>query len=214
MDPLPAANLRSNLGTWAVPACRGPAVANVMLHALPTEEFDPNFCGQALRTVYFDTSGFALRKARRQGDRYLTLRLRCYGDAQGGAASYALSAKTESDKWRREIDPGLADALLRDVADVRALLPPNLLARADELASEDDLDPVVTVVCTRYAVEDARDRLTLDLDVRTDTGKCLPAGVLEFKSSNRGSPPPGGLAVLDLRPLKLSKFLWATEWRG
>ena len=59
----------------------------------------------------------------------------------------------------------------------------------------------------------ALDRLTLDLCVATDTGKRLPCGVLEFKSIDAGAGPPGRLPALGLRPIKLSKFLWATLWR-
>jgi hypothetical protein len=71
--------------------------------------------------------------------------------------------------------------------------------------------PVVTVFCRRYAVEDDQDRLTLDCCVYTDRHKHLTYGVLEYKSTNRKAAPPGRLTRLGLRPLKLSKFLWATE---
>ena len=71
--------------------------------------------------------------------------------------------------------------------------------------------PVVTVCCRRYAVEDADRRLTLDCDVKTDLGESLPAAVLEFKAFDKEEPPPGRLARLPMRPIKLSKFLWATE---
>src|SRR5260370_40461097 len=106
MQPLPTTPLRTNLGTWAVPTSRLPSVAGVLLDALPAEAYDPAFQGQALETTYFDTTDFDLRKARRGKDRYLTLRVRCYGDA-----SYALSAKTESEKWRAEIQSGPARLL-------------------------------------------------------------------------------------------------------
>ncbi len=46
--------------------------------------------------------------------------------------------------------------------------------------------------------------------VETDTGKCLPHGVLEFKSLAQGAEPPASLELLGLRPIKLSKYLWAT----
>jgi hypothetical protein len=69
------------------------------------------------------------------------------------------------------------------------------------------------VCCRRYAVEDKQDRLTLDVDVATDTGKALPTGVLEFKSTVAAAGPPPALSSLGLRPIKLSKFLWATQWR-
>jgi len=211
MKPLPGADLRTNLCTWAVPAAGAPAVARVLLDSLPPEAFDPAFLGQSLATTYFDTAGFALRKARRKGDRYLTLRVRCY-PAPGGD-TYALSAKTEDQKWRAEIDSGVAGALLdgpSQLSEWAGLLPPELYARLLGLVGDYPLGPVVTVCCRRYAVEDRRDRLTLDLGVATDTGKCLPHGVLEFKSSVAGAAPPAGLARLRLRPTKLSKFKWAT----
>jgi hypothetical protein len=46
--------------------------------------------------------------------------------------------------------------------------------------------------------------------VRTDTGKCLPYAVLEHKSADAEASTPGSLLALPLRPVKLSKFLWAT----
>ena len=70
--------------------------------------------------------------------------------------------------------------------------------------------PVACVQCHCYAVEDDQDRLTLDTQVRTDTGKMLPHAVLEFKST-KPDKPPDALTALHLRPIKLSKFLWATE---
>ena len=73
--------------------------------------------------------------------------------------------------------------------------------------------PVVAIHARRYAVEDDIDRFTLDVDVVTDTGKYLPVGVLEFKSQLAGAQPPPGLTTLNLRPIKLSKFLWSTLWR-
>ena len=48
MPPLPAPPLRTNLGTWAVPDADLPAVAAVLLDALPPEPFDPAFRGQEL----------------------------------------------------------------------------------------------------------------------------------------------------------------------
>lgn len=62
----------------------------------------------------------------------------------------------------------------------------------------------------RFAVQNDEDRLTLDVNVRTDTGKVLPYSVLEFKSTQKGNQPPGRLQSLMLRPVKLSKFLWST----
>ncbi len=104
---------------------------------------------------------------------------------------------------RREPDAQARDSL-------KDLLPPNLLARLLEI-TEEELLPVVTVCCRRYAVEDADRRLTLDCEVTTDHGKSLPASVLEFKAMDKEEPPPGRLARLLIRPIKLSKFLWATE---
>jgi hypothetical protein len=209
MKPLPGTDLRTNLGTWAVPVACAPAVARVLLDRLQTESFDPAFRGQALETTYFDTAGFALRKARRAGDRYLTLRVRCY-PASGGDV-YAVSAKTEGQKWRAEIATGVAAALLDGPgrpAEWADLLPPNLYARLLGLVGDDPLGPVVTVCCRRYAVEDRRDRLTLDLGVETDAGKHLPYGILEFKSVDATAVPP---ELAGLRPIKFSKFLWATR---
>ncbi|HEV3259455.1 MAG TPA: hypothetical protein VG013_21495 [Gemmataceae bacterium] len=205
MQPLPTTTLRTNLGTWAVPTDRLPGVAGVLLDALPAEVYDPLFQGQALETTYFDTTGFDLRKARAGRDRYLTLRVRCYG-----TASYALSAKTESEKWRAEIEPARAELLLAGAASPADDLPGRLRARLLELGAE-DLGPVVTVCCRRYAVEDDTDRLTLDVGVHTDAGKCLPFAVLEFKSTDTDGGPPGRLPALRLRPIKLSKFLWSTR---
>jgi hypothetical protein len=205
MQSLPATTLRSNLATWAVATDRLPGLAAVLLETLPAEAYDPLFMGQRLETTYFDTIDFDLRKARAKKDRYLTLRVRCYG-----GQTYALSAKTESEKWRIEIEPAHADLLLAGAAQPAADLPAHLRARLMELGAE-TLTPVVTVRCRRYAVENERDRLTLDAAVYTDTGKCLPHGVLEFKSADKDASPPGRLPALGLRPVKLSKFLWATE---
>jgi hypothetical protein len=208
LPPLPSGDLRFNLATWAVPVCRLPGVAAVLAEALPREPFDSGFRGQDLATTYFDTPRFALRKARKKGRRYLTLRLRRYG-----ADVYALSAKTEDAKFRREISAEEAEAIARLPQPGRLLammLPADLQARLLELAP-DGVAPVVCVRCRRYAVEDDRDRLSLDVDVRTDRDKALPFAVLEFKSSDRDAQPPGAVTDLGLRPLKLSKFLWATE---
>jgi hypothetical protein len=210
MNSLPAQDLRSNLGTWAVPPALTPAVARVLLDALPREEYDPEFRGQELETTYFDTHGFALRKARRRGGRYLTLRLRCYqtGDV------YAVSAKTENCKFRLEIQHWQAEAILGGATELLVeMLPVDLVARLMALTDGESLVPTVTVLARRYSVENDTDRLTLDVDVRTDTGKALSAGVLEFKSVRQAADPPAGLAGLNLRPVKISKFLWATLWR-
>jgi hypothetical protein len=108
-----------------------------------------------------------------------------------------------------------ASRLLRQPFDAAAglagLLPADQLARLVELAGKEPLLPAVAVLAARYAVEDDTDRLTLDLDVATDTGKRLPFGVLEFKSRLPGAALAPAVAALPLRPIKLSKFLWATE---
>ncbi len=210
---LPTEDLRTNRATWAVPPELGPAVGNALCDALPAEPYDPGFDGQRLATTYLDTPALALRKARRGRDRYLTLRVRCYRPRRGdGPDSYALSAKTEGRKFRRAITADDAAAILGgDFDALAALLPADLLARLVELAGGGPLGPVVTVACLRFAVEDERDRLTLDGDVRTDTGKRLPCGVLEYKSTGPAGLAPGRVADLGLRPIKLSKFLWATE---
>src|SRR5262249_29336081 len=199
-----------NLGTWAVPPAATPAVARVLLDALPREEYDPEFRGQDLETTYFDTRDFALRKARRRGDKYLTLRLRCYRPGNG----YAVSVKTEDRKFRLEIEPWKAEAILSGATDLLVdLLSGDLVARLLALAGEEALVPVATVRARRYAVEDDTDRLTLDVDVHTDTGKSLSADILEFKSTRSAAGSPTALAALALRPVKISKFLWATLWR-
>ncbi len=210
----PAADvLRSNVGTWAVPAVQIPAVAHFMHDVLPNEPWDPHFLGQELRTCYFDTQHLVLRRARRKGEQYLTLRLRCYRPLEGGPEFYALSGKTEAEKWRQEIDDQAADALLANPAGLVSFLPPNLLARDQGLVGDQPLLVAVCVCCRRYAVEDDTDRYTLDVDVHTDTGKCLPFAALEYKSSDLDATAPGSLLGIGLRPIKLSKFLWATDWR-
>ena len=213
VTPLP--NMRSNIATWAVPTSLLPAVAAEMRAELEPESFDPLFQGQQLETTYFDTAGYDLRRARLRKDRYLTLRVRCYKSSERrGLAppeyTYAVSAKTEAEKWRQEIDEATAEAVLRGEKPIRDLLPPNLLARLLEITNL-ELVPVVAVCCRRYAVEDDQDRLTLDCCVYTDRAKQLGYGVLEYKSTNPDETPPGCLIRLGLRPLKLSKFLWATE---
>jgi hypothetical protein len=209
MPTLPTQDLRSNLATWAVPGCLLPAAARRLLDLLPTEVYDPAFRGQELETTYLDTPNFALRQARRRQKKYLTVRVRFYRPS----GTYALSAKTETVKFRQEIPPPLAAALLGQGPTVPSAvpLPGALLARLLELARDEPLLPVVTVYFRRYSVEDDRDRLTLDTDVRTDTGKCFPASVLEYKSVDPASPPDPVFGALGLRPIKLSKFLWATR---
>jgi hypothetical protein len=212
MPPLPAAELRQNLATWAVPLARLPATAAALLNALPAEAFDPDFRGQRLDTTYFDTPGFVLRKARQRRKRYLTLRLRRYRP-DGAAPTFALSAKTEDTKIRSEIDTATAARWLSGVTTDEAgrFLPPDLFARLLDLAGDEPLAPVTCVRAWRYAVEDDEDRLTLDADVNTDADKRLPFAVLEFKSNRPDAAIPETIARLALKPLKISKFLWATE---
>jgi hypothetical protein len=209
MNPLPAQDLRSNLATWAVPTRQIPAVAGRMRDLLPPETYDLAFAGQRLETTYFDTAGFALRAARKRGDRYLTLRIRCYQPSD----AYAFSAKTEAGKFRTFLDRGYAQNLLSGGFQATDLdfLPPDLLARLLDVAGDRPLRPVVTVCFQRYAVEDADNRLTLDLDVATDTGKQFPSGVLEHKANYPQAGPNTIFPALGLRPIKLSKFLWATR---
>jgi hypothetical protein len=209
-DPRVATDLRSNIATWAVPCDQVPAVAYALPHLAPTEAFDPTFQGQDLVTTYFDTQGLALRKARRQGKAYLTLRLRCY---QGNARTpevYALSAKTESEKWRLEVTAAVAHTVLAVPGNLVSFLPGNLAARFWDLTAGNDLLQAASICCRRYAVENSQDRFTLDIDVHTDTGKRLAYAVLEHKSTDADASSPGSLLSLPLRPVKLSKFLWAT----
>jgi hypothetical protein len=207
--PLPASNLRSNVGTWSVPPRHLPAVAHFLHDALPNEAWDPHFLGQELQTTYFDTASFHLRKARKRGDRYLTLRLRCYA-APDWEEAYAVSAKTESEKWRQEIPTPQAEAVLSGELGPTFLLPANLLARLQELTGDEPLVAVVKVCCRRYAVENAEDRYTLDVGVSADAGNRLPYSVLEYKSLDAEAVPPAAFRALRMRPMKLSKFLWAT----
>jgi len=225
--PLPATDLRSNVGTWAVPSFQLPALTRQMLDGLSPEKYDPDFRGQPLETTYFDTKSFKLRKARVRGSKYVTIRIRCYArgayatplasgayasgseiDSSGGV--YAISAKTESQKFRQEIDRDYAESLLQSGIVPSALvgiMAPDLIARIADLSEGTRLDPVVTLCFHRYAVEDSKHRLTLDTDVKSDTGRYYPCHVLEQKSTKKESSP---LITLPLRPIKLSKFLWAT----
>jgi hypothetical protein len=207
--PLPAANLRSNLGTWAVPSSRLPFIGSRLGETLPRESFDPDFSGQKLETTYFDTPDFTLRKARAKGDKYLTLRIRCYEED-----TYALSAKTETEKYRVEIPSDMAEGLLRTgiyPPAVNDILPANLVARLMELIADTVLLPVVRLCFRRYAVEDEVDRFTLDCGIETDTGKCCPSHVLEYKSTVKTGTPIVQGVTDGLRPIKLSKFLWSTQ---
>jgi hypothetical protein len=219
MKPIPTGPLRSNLGTWAVTAGQLPMVAATMLGVLPREVFDPGFRGQHLETTYFDTANYDLRKARVGKDKYLTLRIRCYRQDGEDTVQYALSAKTESGKVRFPLDPKDAEAILAGQYFTwpQVLLPGDLQARLLELTGDAPLFAVVCVHARRYAVETTEgegQRLTLDAGVTTDTGKRLPFGVLEFKSSDPGDVVPAAILALNLRPIKSSKFLWATNTEG
>lgn len=128
----------------------------------------------------------------------------------GAGEAYALSAKTEREKFRQVIAGDLAEDLLQNgIAPAlwASLLPGHLVARLLDLAGQTPLLPVVTLRFRRYAVEDRVHRLTLDLDVRTNTGKRLPCHVLEYKSTRTDADFP---LDVSLPPIKLSKFLWAT----
>jgi hypothetical protein len=222
------------VATFAVPTCCLPAVTAAMLSApsLTYERYDLGFRGQHLHTTYFDTCKFDLFKARRKGSRYLTLRLRRYsgGNYQGPASShstaaptpggcvYALSAKTESEKVRIEIPGKDAEAALSPGGDlmglIRTALPADLLGRLLELVGDHEVEPVIMVCCRRYALEDEENRLTLDVDVRTDLNKGLPYAVLEFKSIDKDAPVPSAIADLGLRPALMSKFQWSVSYHG
>jgi hypothetical protein len=205
-------SLRNNIATFAVPVEQIPAVVAVIRQSFSAEDYDAAFAGQELQTTYFDTRGLALRRHRLKRDKYITLRVRCYRAEAGD--SYALSAKTEQEKFRMEIDGATADLLTgRDnIGPAFArLLPLHLFARLLEIAGEEGVGPVVRVGCRRYACEDERDRLTLDVGIRTDTGKRLSYAVCEFKSTRADEPVPPALTRLPIRPMKLSKFLWALE---
>jgi hypothetical protein len=198
--PIPTEDLRSNIGTWAVGVSLLPAVTRFMVDALPKEEYDPYFCGQPLCTTYFDTKDFDLRKAREKRDKYLTLRIREYP-----MSTLAVSAKTETDKFRAEVNTTDIDALV-------AALPANMQARLLDLVGDKPLVPIVTIKCRRYAVEDPTDRFTLDCDTCTDAGREMPYSILEYKS-NTYKDPAQQLQDLGLRPIKMSKFLWSTnQW--
>jgi hypothetical protein len=222
MHDLPVTDLRSNVGTWAVPNGMVPALTKQMLDVLQTEQYDPEFAGQYLQTTYFDTRNFDLRKARLGRDRYIVIRIRCYAPSGGmptqsrghGAdypeSVYAISAKTEDKKFRQMIESDLAEYLLHgrlDISAVSGIIPSDLIGRITDIAHGEPLVPVVMIGFNRYAVEDGIHRLTLDLDIRSDTGRSYPSHVLEQKSMNQDAAP---LIALAIRPIKLSKFLWAT----
>jgi hypothetical protein len=210
--PLPAPDLRTNRGTWAVPVEMSPAVGNAMTELLPAEKYDPAFNGQRLETTYLDTLGFRLRKARQLRSRYMTLRVRCYQPRPPAIEAYALSAKTEEQKFRLEISADDAHAITGgDFEVLAAKLPPDLFARLLEFTAGNDVLAVAAVRCLRYSVQDDQDRFTLDCQVNTDSGKVLPYGVLEYKTTSANRLPPDRIINLGLRPLKISKFLWATQ---
>jgi hypothetical protein len=211
MQALPATDLRQNVLTLAIPTEQLPAVGYCMTRLLSAEAYDPDFKGQRLKTVYFDTLRFQLRKARLKNDKYFTLRIRCYGATD----TYALSAKTKDGKFRKEIPAEVAELYIREgiTADTLShILPGDLLARLIDLTEEEPLIPIVTVRATRYAVEDDRDRITLDTTITTNTGKVFPTNILEQKTT--ADPPVPMQELLDLRfpPVKLSKFLWSTTY--
>jgi hypothetical protein len=103
--------------------------------------------------------------------------------------------------------PEAASSLAGNFNALARQLAADLLARFRELA-DTPVKPVVCVQCRRYAVENDEDRLTLDTCVHTDTGTHLPFNVLEFNSTEPDDPPE---PLTALRPIKLSKFLWATK---
>jgi hypothetical protein len=214
---LPTTDLRQNVLTLAIPNDRLPAVAGVMRRILPAEEFDPGFEGQYLQTSYFDTRDFQLRKARLHADKYCTIRIRYYVPAERPGlhpprGAYALAAKTEKEKYRQEIEPDLAEILIRRGFPDYGPFPGHLRARLIELTGGDRLIPLVTVCFTRYAVEDETDRITVDCDIRTSNGKVFPTNVLENKTTSRPAEPRPELLALGCAPIKLSKFLWATTY--
>jgi hypothetical protein len=206
MISLPTEDIRSNVGTWAVPDKGLPALGHWMHDALPNEPYDPHFVGQDIDTYYFDTRHMDLRKARRKKDQYCTLRIRCYPNG-----TYALSAKTESEKFRQEIPMETAAAFLLNDGDWEAWLPANILGRLLDIVNDpSELQIVVKVCSRRYAIENEVDRFTLDVGVYSNLGKHLPFNVLEMKSTEE-DPPPASLLAFGFMPIKLSKFLWSTE---
>ena len=211
MPKIPANDLRQNVATLAIPNEYLPSVARCMTKLLATEEFDPEFLGQQIETTYFDSTSQDLRKARLKKNRYCTLRIRCYRPSQ----AYALSLKTEEGKWRRELDPELAELYLNNgfnPLQARDLLPGDLMARLVDLTDGGPLVPVVCVRFTRYSVENDTNRLTLDCGIATDTGKVFPTNVLEAKTTQRPWETLPEIEGLPFRPIKLSKFLWATTY--
>ncbi len=217
MSTLPATDLRQNVLTLAVTPDRLPAVGSAMRRLLPAEDYDPQFLGQYLQTTYFDTPSFRLRKARLAKAKYLTIRIRCYAPTQAPgrnypAGSYALSLKTEAGKYREELYSKDAELALTGGIDLATgSIPAEFLARWLELSHDEPLIPVVTVCFTRYAVESSTDRLTLDTNITTSTGKVYWSSVLEVKTTSKPYVPPPEVQEWGLHPIKLSKFLWATS---
>jgi inorganic triphosphatase YgiF len=212
-DKIPNTWNRVNLGKWAVPMAQLPMVAAGML-ATPSLVFDPydrQFRGQQQRTTYFDTPSLDLLKNRQDSDQYLTLRVRCYEGQDG--ETYVLSVKTENLKWRQEIEESLADSLITATSDIAPLvidlIPSEALTRLITLTSGQPLRPVLCIEYRRYAIEDSESRLTLDVGICADNGKHLHCGILEWKSVNEDADLPTNLQAMPLRPIKLSKFLWA-----
>jgi hypothetical protein len=217
MPTLPTTDLRQNVLTLAVPSERLPAVGAAMRRLFPPEDYDPDFQGQYLQTTYFDTPDFALRKARLNKGKYLTIRIRCYAPTQAPGRNYpngiyALSLKTESGKYRTDLPPDQAEAFLQNKLALDELhIPADLLARLLDLNRDQDLIPVVTVCFTRYAVESSTDRLTLDTNITSSVGKLFWTNVLEVKTTAKPYEPPFEVTRWKLSPIKLSKFLWATS---
>jgi hypothetical protein len=189
-----------------------------MRRILPTEEYDPSFEGQYLQTTYFDTCDFQLRKARLNDDKYCTIRIRAYAATERPGASYpasafAVAAKTESEKYRQELEANTAEAVVhRGFPADYSPLPGHMRARILDITDGAPLIPVVTVCFTRYAVEDATDRVTLDCDIKTSNGKVFPTNVLENKTTCKPAEPRPELLALGYAPIKLSKYLWATTY--
>jgi hypothetical protein len=219
---LPANDLRSNAGTWAIPNCQLPRIAQRMTSWLAKEQFDPGFDGQELCTYYFDTLNFDLRKARLKNDKYCTVRLRTYqpgGQANGTAESeeaYALSIKTLDQKFRKPLSRAQALTFMPGIADPAVdldFLPGDLLARLLDVSGGKPLIQAVEVRFRRYAVEDKVNRLTLDIDIKTNTGKSFPGtGILENKTTRPDRQPMPEILALGYAPVRLSKFLWATTY--
>jgi hypothetical protein len=214
MEPLPAQDMRTNLGTWAIRTCLLPALTDRLVQVMSPESYDPDFEGQALTTSYFDTCDFKLRKARARKQRYLTLRLRQYRSNQ----TCALSVKTESEKYRKQLTRDEAYFLHdgpRSVFDFAPHLSADLFARLIELTENADLEAVATVFAYRYAVESKVSRFTLDTEICTSTGKKFHASVLEYKVITPGDQANlitlASVLPKGATPIKLSKFLWATS---